>query len=195
MIVLPDMPEEQTASWLGILDVYNVLPEGWTLIGGQLVHLHCAERGQFPERPTNDADTVLDVHADPTILEDSARGRSRALHPTSEGRGRPATREPPLRIRHRRPPRSAPVSSARGRLSPPSSGTTTCSTALVRHGSGDPGINQRMSRTGQARSGRLLLYCHYEGRADGRGVVGSSEGSRGVGRPTGGPPRSRSGDV
>lgn len=68
MIVLPVMPEEQTASWLGVLDLYDVLPEGWTLIGGQLVHLHCAERGRFSERPTNDADAVVDVRADPTIL-------------------------------------------------------------------------------------------------------------------------------
>ena len=68
MIVLPAMPPEQTASWLGILDLYDRLNEGWTLIGGQLVHLHCAERGQFPVRPTSDADTVIDVRADPTIL-------------------------------------------------------------------------------------------------------------------------------
>jgi hypothetical protein len=68
MIVLPAMPAEQTASWLGILDLYDRLNEGWTLIGGQLVHLHCAERGEFPVRPTNDADTVIDVRADPTIL-------------------------------------------------------------------------------------------------------------------------------
>lgn len=68
MIVLPIMPPEQTASWLGILDLYDRLNEGWTLIGGQLVHLHCAERGEFPVRPTNDADTVIDVRADPTIL-------------------------------------------------------------------------------------------------------------------------------
>ena len=68
MIVLPAMPPEQTASWLGILDLYDRLNEGWTLIGGQLVHLHCAERGEFAVRPTNDADTVIDVRADPTIL-------------------------------------------------------------------------------------------------------------------------------
>lgn len=68
MIVLPPMPPEQTASWLGILDVYDRLSEGWTLIGGQLVHLHCAERGSFPVRATNDADTVIDVRADPSIL-------------------------------------------------------------------------------------------------------------------------------
>ena len=68
MIVLPAMPLEQTASWLGVLDLYDHLSEGWTLIGGQLVHLYCAERGQFPVRPTNDADTVIDVRSDPKIL-------------------------------------------------------------------------------------------------------------------------------
>jgi hypothetical protein len=68
MTVLPRMPAEQTASWLGLLDLHEQLNEGWTLIGGQLVHLHCAERGQFPFRPTNDADTVIDVRADPKIL-------------------------------------------------------------------------------------------------------------------------------
>lgn len=68
MIVLPAMPPEQTASWLGVLDLYDRLSDGWTLIGGQLVHLYCAERGQFPARPTNDADTVIDVRADPKML-------------------------------------------------------------------------------------------------------------------------------
>jgi len=68
MTVLPTMPLEQTASWHGLLDLHEHLPSGWTLIGGQLVHLHCAERGQFPVRPTNDADTVIDVRADPRML-------------------------------------------------------------------------------------------------------------------------------
>jgi hypothetical protein len=68
MIVMPPMPPEQTASWLGILDLYDHLGKGWTLIGGQLVHLYCAERGQFPVRPTNDVDAVIDVRADPNML-------------------------------------------------------------------------------------------------------------------------------
>lgn len=68
MILLPAMPPEQTASWWGLLDLHERLAEGWALIGGQLVHLHCAERGQYPVRPTNDADTVIDVRADPTML-------------------------------------------------------------------------------------------------------------------------------
>jgi hypothetical protein len=73
MIVLPVMPDEQTASWLALLDLYARLDHGWTLIGGQLVHLHCAERGRYPDRATNDADTVIDVRADPTMLHTFTR--------------------------------------------------------------------------------------------------------------------------
>lgn len=73
MIVLPVMPAEQTASWLALLDLYARLDHGWTLIGGQLVHLHCAERGRYPDRATNDADTVIDVRADPTMLHTFTR--------------------------------------------------------------------------------------------------------------------------
>ena len=51
MIVMPAMPEEQTASWHALLELYDVLAQGWTLIGGQLVRLHCAERGQSPSVP------------------------------------------------------------------------------------------------------------------------------------------------
>jgi hypothetical protein len=68
MIVLPAMPAEQTASWHALLELYERLDRGWTLIGGQLVHLHCAERGRLPDRVTNDADTVIDVRADPSML-------------------------------------------------------------------------------------------------------------------------------
>ena len=66
--MLPAMPAEQTASWLALLDLYEQLDHGWTLIGGQLVHLHCVERGRFPDRATNDADAVIDVRADPAML-------------------------------------------------------------------------------------------------------------------------------
>jgi len=34
-----------------------------------MVHLHCAERGISPNRPTDDIDTVLDIRAHPTMLE------------------------------------------------------------------------------------------------------------------------------
>lgn len=64
------MLEAQTASWHGLLDLFETLSDGWTLVGGQMVHLHCAERGYAPPRPTDDADAVLDVKANPQILLD-----------------------------------------------------------------------------------------------------------------------------
>ena len=45
-----------------------MIPDGWTLIGGQLVHLHCFERNSFPTRPTTDIDTVLDIRTFPEML-------------------------------------------------------------------------------------------------------------------------------
>lgn len=62
-IVLPPMTGAQAASWHALMDLHERLPDYWTLVGGQMVHLHCAEQGVSPERPTEDADTVLDVRA------------------------------------------------------------------------------------------------------------------------------------
>lgn len=61
MIVMPAMAKAQEAAWQGLLDLYDRQTEGWTLIGGQLVHLHCAERGYSPQRPTDDADAVVNA--------------------------------------------------------------------------------------------------------------------------------------
>lgn len=68
IVVLPTMPAAQEASWHGVLDVSERLAGGWTIIGGQMVHLHCAERGQAAIRPTTDVDTVVDVRADSKML-------------------------------------------------------------------------------------------------------------------------------
>jgi hypothetical protein len=65
---MPPMSSAQEASWHGLLDLYEAFPSGWTLIGGQMVHLHCAEREFEPRRPTPDADTVLDVVGRPAVL-------------------------------------------------------------------------------------------------------------------------------
>lgn len=62
-VVLPAMTRAQAASWHALMDLHERLPDHWTLAGGQMVHLHCAEHGVTPERPTEDADTVLDIRA------------------------------------------------------------------------------------------------------------------------------------
>lgn len=67
-VQLPALSEAPKQSWHALMDLYEQVNSNWTPIGGQLVHLHCAERGVFPTRPTNDVDTVVNVRASPTIL-------------------------------------------------------------------------------------------------------------------------------
>lgn len=59
--------EDQRLSWAALLELYALHPQGWTLIGGQLVHLHCWERAAASSRVTTDADAGLDVRSFPTI--------------------------------------------------------------------------------------------------------------------------------
>lgn len=58
----------QRESWISLVEVAKKIPNGWTLIGGQLVQLHCWQRGINPNRVANDVDTVLDVLSNPQIL-------------------------------------------------------------------------------------------------------------------------------
>jgi hypothetical protein len=69
-VVLTGLTERQRQSWLGLLDVAADFPDGWCLVGGQMVHLYCQERGFSPSRPTNDGGVVLDVRAQPNVLRD-----------------------------------------------------------------------------------------------------------------------------
>lgn len=63
MIILPPMGRAQEQAWLALLDLYERQPAEWTLIGGQLVHLFCAERGYEPLRSTSDVDAVVNARA------------------------------------------------------------------------------------------------------------------------------------
>ena len=68
ILKIPALTEGQAQSWRGLLAVAEIVPAGWCLVGGQMVHLHCWEPGAFPNRPTDDVDTVLDIRAHPQML-------------------------------------------------------------------------------------------------------------------------------
>lgn len=70
VIVMPVMKVAQEQAWHSLLDLHQQLPEHWTVVGGQMVHLWCAARGRFIARPTDDGDAVLDVRLRKTILWD-----------------------------------------------------------------------------------------------------------------------------
>jgi len=67
---LPTMRAPQRDAWWTLMDLHGVMPTGWALVGGQMVHLHCAERGVAPERATDDADAAVDVRAHPRALRE-----------------------------------------------------------------------------------------------------------------------------
>lgn len=67
MIVLPPMGAAQEQAWHALLELHQRHPEAWTLIGGQMVHLFCAERDYEPQRPTDDADAVVNAR-EPAVL-------------------------------------------------------------------------------------------------------------------------------
>jgi hypothetical protein len=70
VIDVPVTSAGQEASWHALLKLHDAVPDAWVLVGGQMVHLHAAERDYRFVRPTDDADAVLDVKLKPTILHD-----------------------------------------------------------------------------------------------------------------------------
>ncbi len=67
-IVIPQLADAQLESWLALTRIAEAVPNDWILIGGQMVQLHCWERGFTPPRVTNDVDAVIDVISKPEIL-------------------------------------------------------------------------------------------------------------------------------
>ena len=70
VVVLPPMLGAHRASWAAVVELSQRLPDSWTLVGGQMVLLHCWERATAPARPTEDADAVVDVRTRPSMLRD-----------------------------------------------------------------------------------------------------------------------------
>ena len=68
-VTLPFLLPAQSAAWNGLIDIANQFPDGWVLIGGQMVNLHCWERNAKSHRPTDDVDAVLDIRTEPTMLK------------------------------------------------------------------------------------------------------------------------------
>lgn len=68
IINIPALVSAQESGWLELARFSQKFKEHWTLIGGQLVQLHCWERGVLPYRVTTDIDTVLNVISEPEIL-------------------------------------------------------------------------------------------------------------------------------
>lgn len=80
VVAMPAMTDAQAASWHAAMDLHEAVPDGWTLVGGQMVHLWCADRRSFVARPTDDVDAVLDEIRPPAARRGRAQ-RSRSGRP------------------------------------------------------------------------------------------------------------------
>lgn len=64
MIVIPDRDERLSELWEGLLEFATTRPDGWTLVGAQMVFLHALEHDAAPPRVSVDLDLVVDIRAD-----------------------------------------------------------------------------------------------------------------------------------
>lgn len=96
MIVLNPRDAVEEEIWSLLLELSDLLPVRWTLIGAQMVALHAYENRQTPGRLSLDVDVLVDMRAAP----DGLRAVSRALTETGfdvgmvtpDGRGHRFTR-------------------------------------------------------------------------------------------------------
>jgi hypothetical protein len=65
---LPIEDEASLAAWTTVMDLARHRRQGWTLVGGQMVHLLAWEHGEDSPRVTTDADVVINVRAYPKAL-------------------------------------------------------------------------------------------------------------------------------
>jgi hypothetical protein len=69
-VSLPAQLPAVATAWNALMDLAEFRRQGWTLVGGQMVHLLAWEYGEASPRVTTDADVVLDVRAYPKALRD-----------------------------------------------------------------------------------------------------------------------------
>lgn len=68
MIELPT-DDPISAIWARLISLTAMQPEGWTLVGAQMVALHAHERGRSPPRGTIDADVLVNVRVGQNATE------------------------------------------------------------------------------------------------------------------------------
>lgn len=61
MIDLGHLPDTLRETWWTLFDLAELFPDGWTLIGAQMVALHAAEHGRVPPRSSRDADVLANA--------------------------------------------------------------------------------------------------------------------------------------
>ena len=72
-IELPVLPGIEEALWLALLELAEVQPDNWTLIGGQMVLLHALEQGARLPRISTDLDVLVNARVATHAVRDFVR--------------------------------------------------------------------------------------------------------------------------
>jgi hypothetical protein len=67
-VQLTAMTPAQAEGWRVLFALYDAMPSGWCLIGGQMTWLLAHEHGSEPLRATEDVDVAVDIRADQAAL-------------------------------------------------------------------------------------------------------------------------------
>jgi len=60
-LLLPTLPGHDDALWDTLIELTELRPGEWTLIGGQMVFLHALEQGATPPRVSTDLDVLVNT--------------------------------------------------------------------------------------------------------------------------------------
>lgn len=68
-VVMPrDVPSAQREAWLLAGRLYERVPDGWTIVGGQMVQFHAWRTGRVPIRATTDLDAAIAARTNPSAF-------------------------------------------------------------------------------------------------------------------------------
>lgn len=60
-VELPTLPGHDDALWATLVELTDLRPGDWTLVGGQMVFLHAIEHGSTPPRVSTDLDVLVNA--------------------------------------------------------------------------------------------------------------------------------------
>ena len=61
LLLLPALPGHGDSLWETLIELTELWSGEWTLIGGQMVHLHALENGETPPRISTDIDVLVNA--------------------------------------------------------------------------------------------------------------------------------------
>ena len=67
-IIRIDTSGPELESWLGLAEISQIMPQGWSLAGGSLMRLLVSERNYQTSRSTRDIDVILDVRTQRSFI-------------------------------------------------------------------------------------------------------------------------------